>query len=236
MAEPIRGASCRLKTLLIEDNREGADYVANRLREEGHLIVQVATGVEGLICALGNVFDLLIVDRMIPGLDGLNLVKSLRAAGQHTPVLFLTALGGVEDRVSGLNAGGDDYLVKPFAFSELVARVAALGRRPRTTAAETRLHLLDLELDLLSHTVRRRGEPIELQPREFRLLEYLMRDAGQVVTRTMLLEHVWDIHFDPRTNVVETHISRLRSKVDKGFGVELIHTVRGAGYCVRSPA
>jgi len=236
MAEPIRGASCRLKILLIEDDREGADYVANGLREEGHLIVQVATGVEGLICALGNVFDLLIVDRMIPGLDGLILVKSLRAAGQHTPVLFLTALGGVEDRVSGLNAGGDDYLVKPFAFSELVARVAALGRRPRTTAAETRLHLLDLELDLLSHTVRRRGEPIELQPREFRLLEYLMRHAGQVVTRTMLLEHVWDIHFDPRTNVVETHISRLRSKVDKGFGVELIHTVRGAGYCVRSPA
>ena len=149
---------------------------------------------------------------------------------------FLTALGGVEDRVSGLNAGGDDYLVKPFAFSELVARVAALGRRPRTTAAETRLQVLDLELDLLSRTVRRRGKLIELQPREFRLLEYLMRHAGQVVTRTMLLEHVWDIHFDPRTNVVETHISRLRTKVDKGFEAGLIHTVRGAGYCVREPA
>ena len=224
-----------MKILLVEDDAENADYVANGLREEGHLVTLVASGAEGLICAMGNGFDLLIVDRMIPDLDGLNLVKSLRAAGHHTPVLFLTALGGVEDRVSGLNAGGDDYLVKPFAFSELVARVAALGRRPYTTVAETRLHVLDLELDLLSRTVRRRGELIELQPREFRLLEYLMRHAGQVVTRTMLLERVWDIHFDPRTNVVETHISRLRSKVDRGFGAELIHTVRGAGYCVRGP-
>ena len=225
-----------MKILLVEDDRENADYVANGLREEGHLVSLAASGPEALICAMGNGFDLLIVDRMIPGLDGLNLVRSLRAAGHHTPVLFLTALGGVEDRVSGLNAGGDDYLVKPFAFSELVARVAALGRRPHTTAADTRLHVLDLELDLLSRTVRRRGELIELQPREFRLLEYLMRHAGQVVTRTMLLEHVWDIHFDPRTNVVESHISRLRSKIDKGFEAELIHTVRGAGYCVRSPA
>jgi two-component system OmpR family response regulator len=224
-----------LKILLIEDDGESADYVANGLREDGHLVVQVANGAEGFICAMGSGSDLLIVDRMIPGLDGLNLVKSFRAAGHHTPVLFLTALSGVEDRVSGLNAGGDDYLVKPFAFSELVARVAALGRRPRTTAAETRLCVLDLELDLLSHMVRRRGELIELQPREFRLLEYLMRHAGQVVTRTMLLEHVWNIHFDPRTNVVETHISRLRTKVDKGFEAELIHTVRRAGYCVRGP-
>jgi len=229
------GASRCLKILLIEDDRENADYVANGLREEGHLVAQVASGAEGLICAMGNGFDLLIVDRMIPGLDGLNLVRSLRAAGHHTPVLFLTALGGVEDRVSGLNAGGDDYLVKPFAFSELVARVATLGRRPRTTAAETKLRVLDLELDLLSRTVRRSGELIDLQPREFRPLEYLMRHAGQVVTRTMLLEHVWDIHFDPRTNVVETHISRLRTKFDKGFEAGLIHTVRGAGYCVRSP-
>lgn len=226
-----------MKILLIEDDGENADYVANGLREEGHLVAKVVSGADGLICALGNDFDLLIVDRMVPGLDGLNLVKSLRATGHHTPVLFLTALGGVEDRVSGLNAGGDDYLVKPFAFSELVARVAALGRRPlRTAAVETKLRVLDLELDLLSRTVRRRGELIELQPREFRLLEYLMRHAGQVVTRTMLLDHVWDIHFDPRTNVVETHISRLRSKVDKGFEPELIHTVRGSGYCVRGPA
>jgi len=230
-----RGASRCLKILLIEDDRENADYVANGLREEGRLVAQVASGAEGLICAMGNGFDLLIVDRMIPGLDGSNLVRSLRAAGHHTSVLFLTVLGGVEDRVSGLNAGGDDYLVKPFAFSELVARVATLGRRPRTTAAETKLRVLDLELDLLSRTVRRSGELIDLQPREFRPLEYLMRHAGQVVTRTMLLEHVWDIHFDPRTNVVETHISRLRTKVDKGFAAELIHTVRGAGYCVRGP-
>ena len=224
-----------MKILLVEDDAENADYVANGLREEGHLITQVASGAEGLICAMGNGFDLLIVDRTIPGLDGLNLVKSLRAAGHHTPVLFLTALGDIEDRVSGLNAGGDDYLVKPFAFSELVARVAALGRRPWTTATETTLRVLDLELDLLSRTVRRRGELIELQPREFRLLEYLVRHAGQVVTRAMLLQHVWDIHFDPHTNVVETHISRLRSKVDKGFEAELIHTVRKSGYCVRGP-
>jgi two-component system OmpR family response regulator len=225
-----------LRILLIEDDSENADYVANGLREEGHLIAQVASGTEGLISAMGNGFDLLIVDRMIPGLDGLNLVKSLRAAGHNTPVLFLTALGGVEDRVSGLNAGGDDYLVKPFAFSELVARVAALGRRPRTATAETKLQVHDLELDLLSRTVRRRDELIELQPREFRLLEYLMRHAGQVVTRTMLLEHVWGIHFDPHTNVVETHISRLRSKVDKGFEAGLIQTIRGAGCCVGGPA
>jgi len=229
-----------LKILLIEDDRENAHYVANGLREdglreEGHLVVQAASGTEGLSRATSNDFELLIVDRMIPGLDGLNLVRSLRAAGHHTPVLFLTALGDIEDRVSGLNAGGDDYLVKPFAFSELVARVAALGRRPRTTATETTLRVLDLELDLLSRTVRRRGELIELQPREFRLLEYLVRHAGQVVTRTMLLQHVWDIHFDPHTNVVETHISRLRSKVDKGFEAELIHTVRKSGYCLRGP-
>jgi two-component system OmpR family response regulator len=172
---------------------------------------------------------------MIPGLDGLKLVRTLRSAGYDAPVLFLTALGGVDDRVTGLNAGGDDYLVKPFAFSELAARVAALGRRPRTAPPETVLRVHDLELDLLARAVKRRGELIELQPRESRLLEYLMRHVGQVVTRTMLLEHVWDLHFDPRTNVVETHISRLRSKVDKGFEAELIHTVRGAGYCIRGP-
>ena len=224
-----------MKILLIEDDQENADYVVNGLHEEGHLLTQVTNGAEGLIRALDNGFDLLIVDRMIPGLDGLNLVKTLRAAGHHMPVLFLTALGGIEDRVSGLNAGGDDYLVKPFAFSELVARVAALGRRPRTTAAETTFRVLDLELDLMSRTVRRCGKLIELQPREFRLLEYLMRHAGQVVTRTMLLEHVWDIHFDPRTNVVETNISRLRGKIDKGYEVELIHRVRGGIVSVALP-
>jgi two-component system OmpR family response regulator len=225
-----------LRILLIEDDAETADYVANGLREEGHLIARAADGNDALVSAMSEAFDLLIVDRMIPGLDGLKLVRTLRAAGHDAPVLFLTALGGVEDRVGGLNAGGDDYLVKPFAFSELSARVAALGRRPRTAAAETVLRVLDLELDLLARTVKRRGELIELQPREFRLLEYLMRHAGQVVTRTMLLEQVWDLHFDPRTNVVETHISRLRSKIDKSFGTELIQTVRGAGYRIRAPA
>jgi two-component system, OmpR family, response regulator len=225
-----------VKILVIEDDAETADYVANGLREEGHLVASVASGSEALIIAMEEEFDLLIIDRMIPGLDGLRLVRTLRAAERNVPVLFLTALGGVEDRVSGLNAGGDDYLVKPFAFSELAARVAALGRRPRTATIETSLQVCDLEIDLLSRTARRRGELIDLQPREYRLLEYLMRHAGQVVTRTMLLEHVWDLHFDPRTNVVETHVSRLRSKVDKGFDLELIHTVRGAGYCLRGPA
>jgi two-component system, OmpR family, response regulator len=224
-----------VKILVIEDDAETAGYVANGLREEGHLVAIAGTGVEGLAVEMEESFDLLIVDRMIPGLDGLKLVRALRAADHDLPVLFLTALGGIEDRVAGLNAGGDDYLVKHFAFSELAARVAALGRRPRTAVTETSLRVYDLEIDLLSRTVRRGNEPIELQPREFRLLEYLMRHAGQVVTRTMLLEHVWDLHFDPRTNVVETHVSRLRSKVDKGFGPELIHTVRGAGYCVRDP-
>ncbi len=225
-----------MKILVIEDDAETADYVVNGLREAGHLVAKAATGGEALTTAMEEDFDLLIVDRMIPGLDGLRLVRALRAAERDTPVLFLTALGGVEDRVSGLKAGGDDYLVKPFAFSELSARVAALGRRPRSTSEVVTLRVHDLELNLLSRSVRRRGEPIDLQPREYRLLAYLMQHAGQVVTRTMLLENVWDLHFDPHTNVVETHVSRLRSKVDKGFGPELIHTVRGAGYCLRAPA
>ncbi|HUZ72157.1 MAG TPA: response regulator transcription factor [Stellaceae bacterium] len=225
-----------MKILVIEDDPETAAYVANGLSEEGHLVERVASGDDALFRAIHDRFDLLIVDRMIPGIDGLSLVKTLRTAGNQTPVLFLTTLTGVDDRVSGLNAGGDDYLVKPFAFAELVARVAALGRRPREAGAETSFRVADLELDLLSRRVRRGGKEIDLQPREFRLLEYLMRHSGEVVTRTMLLENVWDFHFDPRTNVVETHVSRLRSKVDKGFGVELIHTVRGAGYCVRAPS
>ena len=225
-----------MKILVVEDDPEAADYVVNGLAEEGHLTVKAASGDEGLFRAAGEQFDLLIVDRMLPMLDGLGLVKTLRAGGNRTPVLFLTALGGVDDRVTGLNSGGDDYLVKPFAFAELVARVAALGRRPAGGTVETALHVADLDLDLLARTVRRAGREIDLQPREFRLLEYLVRHAGQVVTRTMLLENVWDFHFDPHTNVVETHISRLRGKIDKGFSPELIHTVRGAGYCVRGPA
>ncbi len=186
--------------------------------------------------AAGEEWDLLIVDRMLPKLDGLTLVKAIRAGGISVPVLFLTTMSGIDDRVSGLNAGGDDYLVKPFAFAELAARVAALGRRPRDAAVETVLRVADLEMDLLARKVRRAGRDIDLQPREFRLLEYLMKHAGRVVTRTMLLEQVWEFHFDPHTNVVETHISRLRGKVDRGFAVELIHTVRGAGYRIRAPA
>ena len=225
-----------MRILIVEDDPETASYISRGLAEEGHLTVLAGSGDEGLFRAAGEPFDLLIIDRMLPNLDGVGLVKTLRAAGNRTPVLFLTALGGVDDRVTGLNAGGDDYLVKPFAFAELVARVAALGRRPSTGHRETALRVADLEIDLLSRTVCRAGKEIELQPREFRLLEYLARHSGQVVTRTMLLENVWDFHFDPHTNVVETHMSRLRGKVDRGFTPELIHTVRGAGYCLRARA
>lgn len=224
-----------MRILLVEDDPETADYVAQRLREDGCRVDVAADGRDGLFRAVGEAWDLLIVDRMLPELDGLVLVQTIRSGGIPTPVLFLTTLAGVDDRVTGLDAGGDDYLVKPFAFPELVARVHALGRRPRQTVPATRLKIADLEIDLLGRTTRRAGQEIDLQPREFRLLEYLVRHAGQVVTRTMLLENVWDFHFDPHTNVVETHISRLRAKVDKGFEAELIHTVRGAGYCVRAP-
>lgn len=224
-----------MKILLIEDDSVTAGFVANGLREQGHGVDIADNGRDGLFLAAGTPFDLLIVDRMLPGLDGLALVKTVRGAGLKVPVLFLTALGSVDDRVNGLNAGGDDYLVKPFAFAELLARVDALCRRPTLQDQQTVLRCGDLELDLLKRRVRRRERPIELQPREFDLLAYLLRHAGQVVTRTMLLEHVWELHFDPKTNVVETHISRLRSKIDKGFDVDLIHTVRGAGYILRAP-
>jgi two-component system OmpR family response regulator len=221
---------------LIEDDAETQAYVASGLTQEGHRVRETADGRDGLFIASTDDFDLLIVDRMLPGMDGLSLVKALRASNIETPILFLTTMSGISDRVTGLNAGGDDYLVKPFAFAELSARVAALGRRPRGMAIEkARLRIADLELDVLSRAVRRGGREIGLQPREFRLLEYLMRHVGQVVTRTMLLDNVWGYHFDPKTNVVESHLSRLRTKVDKGFSVELIHTVRGSGYCIRAP-
>jgi len=225
-----------LKILLIEDDRETADYVMQGLTEAGHNVMVAADGRDGLFRAAGESWDLLIVDRMLPAIDGLAIVKTLRSGSIETPILFLTTLGGIDDRVAGLNAGGDDYLIKPFAYAELVARVAALGRRPRIQVAATTLRVADLELDLLARTVRRGGQEVVVQPREFRLLEYLMRHAGQVVTRTMLLESVWDFHFDPRTNIVETHISRLRGKIDKGHRDELIHTVRGSGYCLRAPS
>jgi len=224
-----------MKILLIEDDAETAEYIRRGLSELGHVVDVAPDGKDGLLRAAGDGYDVMIVDRMLPNLDGLRIVRTIRASGVKTPVLFLSTLGGIDDRVTGLDAGGDDYLVKPFAFSELVARINALARRPPLAQAETVLRVADLELDLVKRTVTRQGQRLDLQPREFKLLEYLMRHAGRVVTRTMLLEHVWDFHFDPQTNVVESHISRLRGKVDKGFAAELIHTVRGAGYCLRAP-
>jgi two-component system OmpR family response regulator len=225
-----------VKILLIEDDQETADYIVQGLREEGHAVTTARDGQMGLVAAAGRDWDLLIVDRMLPKLDGLGLVRLLRSSGVSVPVLFLTTLGGIDDRVAGLNAGGDDYLVKPFAFAEFVARINALARRPRGGVPETTVKIADLEIDLQARVTRRAGKIIDLQPREFRLLEYLMRHAGQVITRTMLLENVWHIHFDPRTNIVESHISRLRSKIAQADGPELIHTIRGAGYCFRDPA
>ena len=223
-----------MRILLIEDDKESAAYTAKALRESGHVVDHAADGEDGLHLALDGNFDVLIVDRMLPRLDGLSVVKALRSGQVSTPVLFLSALGKVNDRVRGLRAGGDDYLVKPFEFSELQARIDALVRRGNVfEAVETRIAVGDLEMDLLSRTVTRGGRIIDLQPREFRLLEYLMRHAGQVVTRTMLLENVWEYHFDPRTNVIDVHISRLRSKIDKNFSTSLLHTVRGAGYSLR---
>lgn len=221
-----------MKILIIEDDRETRAYVYMGLKEAGHSVDSAQDGYEGLLLAKEGTYDLLVVDRMLPDLDGLTLVKTLRAARNQVPVLFLTTMCGIDDRVEGLNAGADDYLVKPFAFTELVARVNALLRRPRETQDQKVLQVPGLEIDLLKRVVRRDGQIIELQPTEFRLLEYLVRHAGQVVTRTMLLENVWDFHFDPKTNIVETHISRLRSKLNAGSKADLIQTVRGAGYMI----
>jgi two-component system OmpR family response regulator len=224
-----------MRILIIEDDRDAAQYLAKGLRESGHSAEVAEDGRDGLLRAAVEPFDVLIVDRMLPNLDGLSLVQHLRKTGHATPVLFLSALGEVDDRVRGLRAGGDDYLAKPYAFSELLARIENLGRRRDHRAAATRLKVADLELDLLSRKASRAGQAIDLQPREFQLLETLMRHAGQVMTRTMLLEQVWNYHFDPQTNVIDVHISRLRQKIDRGFEPPLIHTVRGAGYCVREP-
>ena len=225
-----------MKLLLVEDDAETAGYIARSLKEHGHVVDVASTGRDGLFMAVGQSYDIMIVDRMLPEMDGLTVVKTLRGAGINAPVLFLTTMSGIDDRVDGLNAGGDDYLVKPFAFSELLARINALFRRPPLSQACTVLRVGDLEMDLLKRKVMRGGEQIDLQPREFQLLEFLMRHADQIVTRTMLLEGVWEFHFDPKTNVVETHISRLRAKVDRGRERELIQTVRGSGYSLRAPA
>ncbi|WP_436640065.1 response regulator transcription factor [Microbaculum sp. FT89] len=222
-----------MKILVIEDDREAAQYLAKGLSESGHTVDLAGDGEEGFGLARDGSYDVLVVDRMLPKRDGLSVVMELRETQNSTPVLILSALGEVDDRVKGLRAGGDDYLAKPYAFSELVARVEALGRRRGSTEVETVLKVGDLELDRLAHRVQRGGTTIPVQPREFRLLEYLMRHAGQVVTRTMLLENVWDYHFDPQTNVIDVHMSRLRSKIDKGFAAPLLHTVRGAGYMIR---
>jgi two-component system, OmpR family, response regulator len=223
-----------MKILLVEDDTRTASHVAAGLREHGHIVDHVATGHDGLQLAITNGHDILIIDRMLPGLDGLAIVKEVRGAGLRAPILLLTTMGGIDDRVEGLESGADDYLVKPFAFAELLARTNALGRRP-VNNVETTLRVADLEMDLVKRTVTRGARRIVLQPREFKLLEYLMRNAGRIVTRMMLLEHVWDFHFDPRTNIVETHMSRLRAKVDRDFNYDLIHTVRGSGYTVRAP-
>ena len=224
-----------MKILLIEDDAETAAYILGGLKQHGHVADHAANGRDGLFLASSESYDVLVVDRMLPGLDGLGIVRTLRATGQRTPVLFLTTLGGIDDRVAGLDAGGDDYLVKPFAFAELLARLNALARRPPLAQTDTVLRVADLEMDLLKRVVTRGGTRIELQPREFQLLEYMMRHADRVVTRTMLLEGVWDFHFDPKTNIVETHMSRLRAKLDRGGDPDLIQTVRGAGYMMRAP-
>jgi two-component system OmpR family response regulator len=224
-----------MRILIIEDDREARDYLAKAFRESGHAPDAAADGLDGYALAREGEYDVLVVDRMLPKLDGLSLIRSLREQKVETPAIILSALGQVDDRVKGLRAGGDDYLPKPYSFSELLARVEVLARRRGNAGrGETTSYSVgDLVLDRLSHRVTRGGQEIPLQPREFRLLEYLVRHAGQVVTRTMLLEHVWDYHFDPQTNVIDVHVSRLRSKIDKGFDRPLIHTVRGAGYMVR---
>ncbi len=224
-----------MRILLIEDDPDTAAYICRGMREAGHVCDHLADGQDGLFQATREEYDVIVADRMLPGLDGLSMVRALRAAGRRSPVLFLTAVGGVDDRVEGLEAGGDDYLVKPFAFAELLARVNALGRRPPAQEVQTVLRVADLELDLVRRRAWRAGQKLDLLPKEFTLLEVLMRNAGRVVTRTMLLERVWDFHFDPQTSVVETHISRLRAKIDRPFPVPLLHTVKNAGYSLHAP-
>lgn len=224
-----------MHVLLIEDDARVARHVVKGLSEAGHVVDHLADGREGLFQAAAGTYDVLILDRMLPRVDGLTILQTTRAAGNRTPVLILSALGEVDERVRGFKAGGDDYLVKPFALSELLARVEALARRGAGPAEQTRLSAADLEVDLLAREVRRRGKRIELTDREFRILEYMLRHAGRVVTRSMLLEHVWDYHFDPQTNIIDQHVSRLRQKIDRDFDPPLLHTVRGIGYVLRTP-
>jgi two-component system, OmpR family, response regulator len=219
-----------MRILIVEDDAEAAEVMVRGLTEAGHDCVRAGDGQEGLEAARGGTFDVMVVDRMMPRVDGVTMVQTLRREGDGTPVLFLSALGEINDRVEGLQAGGDDYLVKPYAFAELIARIEALSRRRETGSVQTLLRVGELEMDLIGRTVQRQGKEIDLQPREFQLLEFMMRHAGHSVTRTMLLEKVWEYHFDPQTNVIDVHISRLRSKIDKGFDRPMLQTVRGAGY------
>jgi two-component system, OmpR family, response regulator len=226
-----------MKILLVEDNERVAGFLVKGLRETGHTVDHAGNGRDGLFLATSETYDTIIMDRILPGgVEGLGIVEALRKTGDKTPILILSALGEVDDRIRGLRAGGDDYLTKPFAFGELVARLDALVRRSRDSGPETDLAVGDLRMDPRSRTVTRAGKQIQLQPREFRLLEFLMRHAGQVVTRTMLLENVWDYHFDPQTNVIDSHLSKLRRKIDSGFDPPLLHTVRGAGYKISTNA
>ncbi len=222
-----------MKFLIIEDDVEAAKYLKNALNEAGHTADMAHNGIDGFALADHGGYDALIVDRMMPKRDGLSVISELRDNGDNTPVLILSALGEVDDRVTGLRSGGDDYLTKPYAFTELLARLESLVRRGASSESQSQYQVSDLMLDRLSREVKRADQTILLQPREFRLLEYLMRNAGQVVTRTMLLENVWDYHFDPQTNVIDVHISRLRSKIEKDFDKPLLHTIRGAGYVMR---
>jgi two-component system, OmpR family, response regulator len=228
------GTELPMRILVIEDDRDAANWLLKGLKESGHVVDLAIDGDKGLNLALEGVHDVLIVDRMLPKLDGLSVIQKLRSEGLKTPVLILSALSDVDERVKGLRAGGDDYLAKPYAFAELLARVEGLGSRKLLDPKDAKLKAMDLEVDLLTRTVTRGGTPILLQPREFKLLEYLVRNAGHIVTRTMLLENVWDYHFDPQTNVIDVHVSRLRSKIDKGFSEPLLQTVRGAGYMIRA--
>lgn len=224
-----------MKLLLVEDDDVTRDYVLSGLSSAGHVVDDVADGIDGLTLAMRGTYDAAILDRMLPGTDGLSILKAMRAAGILTPVIFLTAIGGVDDRVEGLEAGADDYLTKPFAFSELAARLGAISRRPAQAVEETRLVVGDLEMDLVRRKVSRAGQPIDLLAKEFQLLEYFMRSEGRVLSKTMLLEQVWDFHFNPQTTVVETHISRLRAKIDKPFATPLLHTIKNVGYTLRAP-
>jgi two-component system OmpR family response regulator len=222
-----------MKILLIEDDKEVSGFIANGLRETGHVVEACLNGKDGLAKASSEKFDVLIVDRMLPGVDGLTIIKTLRVANNQTPILILSTLGDVDDRVKGLRSGGDDYLVKPFAFSELLARVEVLNKRNnKFNDSQITLNAQDMEIDLLKRTVTRSGKEIDLQAREFKLLEYIMKHKGQVVTRTMLLENVWDYNFDPQTNVIDVHISRLRNKIEKGFEKPILKTIRGVGYII----